>query len=320
MSELAQSQEISTAPEAHQPPLIPAESGARHHLAIMSGNYLEKILRGEKTIESRFSRIACPPYKAVAPGDVVLFKHSGGTVRAKAEVLSVVYYAGLTPDRVANIVADHSGGLALEPDFIQTKAEARYATLIFLHRVELVSPLSFPKRDRRGWVVLADTQVPLASFDQSKTNRRRRYTGSKLKPWSRTTPDHVNPESPEGVFRELRTNEWRRSWWDRELDERSLRQLHRATESVLLERIRKRLTSAVGGASPYRDGMQTPYTGNVIYYAQHALALCCRKCIADWYGLPRDRELTPDELELFTALVAAFIQDRRKGIVSRLTH
>src|SRR2546423_2885042 len=59
---------------------------ARHaacgHLAVLTMPYLEKIVAGQKTIESRFSRVRMPPFNKVGPGDVVFLKEVGGPVHA----------------------------------------------------------------------------------------------------------------------------------------------------------------------------------------------------------------------------------------------
>jgi hypothetical protein len=43
------------------------------HLAVMTGHYLERLLDGTKTIESRFTRHRVAPFERVADGDVIFF-------------------------------------------------------------------------------------------------------------------------------------------------------------------------------------------------------------------------------------------------------
>lgn len=50
--------------------------------------------------------------------------------------------------------------------------------------------------------------------------------------------------------------------------------------------------------------------GNVLYYAQHATASCCRTCIEYWHGIPKGRELTHDEIGYLTALIIQFLNRR----------
>jgi len=74
----------------------------------------------------------------------------------------------------------------------------------------------------------------------------------------------------------------------------------------------KRITKYVGPASKdiFRDGTQTPFSGNIIYYAQHATATCCRKCAEEWHGIDRNRPLTEDEIKYMVDLIILYIEKR----------
>ena len=62
-----------------------------------------------------------------------------------------------------------------------------------------------------------------------------------------------------------------------------------------------------GMAEPFRDGAQTPFQGNIVYYGQHATAACCRKCIEIWHGIPRGRQLTDEELDYLAAMLMVYV-------------
>ena len=64
----------------------------------------------------------------------------------------------------------------------------------------------------------------------------------------------------------------------------------------------------------FRDGMQTPRNGNAIFYAQHATATCCRKCIEAWHGIDRERPLTDAEIGYMTGLAMHYIGERLPGL------
>ncbi len=63
-------------------------------------------------------------------------------------------------------------------------------------------------------------------------------------------------------------------------------------------------------AEPVRDGRQTPWAGNALYYAQHATASCCRRCIEEWHGIPRGRALEDKEIQYLVDLVGFYIAER----------
>ena len=72
----------------------------------------------------------------------------------------------------------------------------------------------------------------------------------------------------------------------------------------------KRIRDSVASEKPFMDGAQTPWTGNILYYAQHAMACCCRTCIAEWHGIPGGRELNEDEIRYLTDLLCLYVDQR----------
>lgn len=134
------------------------------HLAVMVEPYLSYVLDGSKTIESRFSRVRCAPAGVVSSGDMIAFKRTGGPVVAACRADTVRNFDQLTPSLVEQIRAEYADALcAHDPQFWADRADTRYATLIDVAHLRTVAPIEFPKRDRRGWVVVqpAITQARL---------------------------------------------------------------------------------------------------------------------------------------------------------------
>lgn len=71
------------------------------HLAIMrkSWELTDKILNGQKKIESRWYSVRYKPWGAIKKGETVYFKDSGGPVKIKAEVSRVIQFNSLTPKK-----------------------------------------------------------------------------------------------------------------------------------------------------------------------------------------------------------------------------
>ncbi len=133
------------------------ESAPGVHLAVFVEPFLQYVLDGRKTIESRFSIHRRPPFGCVQAGDLILIKQSAGPIVALAEVSAVWYYQ-LDASARNFIRARFSEQLCIEdPDFWDAKAEACYATLMQFARLERLEPFACDKRDRRGWVVLQST-------------------------------------------------------------------------------------------------------------------------------------------------------------------
>lgn len=131
------------------------------HLAVLAKPYLELIMDGIKTIESRFSRNGCAPFGCVANGDVVLLKPSGGPVMGFFTV-SGVWELKQRPFEVLHDILVDSGAEICAPEEFYTSLAHRgveYATLMHIYGATSMPFLSIPKRDQRGWVVLRARRV-----------------------------------------------------------------------------------------------------------------------------------------------------------------
>ena len=127
------------------------------HLAIFTPPFLDLILDGKKTIEGRFSRVRCAPFEAVEEGDVVLMKESGGFVCGAFVVARVETFRNLNSVLLNNLETNYSKGLCADADplYWKKRADCKYATLLHVGSLQRFGkPFPFPKKDRRGWVVL----------------------------------------------------------------------------------------------------------------------------------------------------------------------
>ncbi len=126
------------------------------HLAVFVEPYLQYVLEGQKTVESRFSTKRGAPYKRVKEGDIVLLKRAGGPVVGLCEV-SYVWCYELDPTSWVEIKSTFEKALcASDPSFWEARESASFATLLQIQHVTVIEPVSCMKRDRRGWVVLGN--------------------------------------------------------------------------------------------------------------------------------------------------------------------
>jgi hypothetical protein len=124
------------------------------HLAIFVEPYLQYILNGKKTVESRFGLRRSIPYGKIVVGDVILLKRSGGPLLGICQVSQVWFYR-LDPDSWGTLRKEFTQSLcAQDPSFWEKRQRASFATLMQLSSVRAIEPVLFPKQDRRGWVVL----------------------------------------------------------------------------------------------------------------------------------------------------------------------
>lgn len=128
------------------------------HVAIMKKSWrlTQKILTGQKKIESRWYKTKHAPWNQIKSGEIVYFKDAGESVTLKAEVEKVLQFSELTPEKVKEILyrygqADGLGSDKLS-EFFERFRDKKYCILIFLKNPQKISP--FPI-DKSGFGVMA---------------------------------------------------------------------------------------------------------------------------------------------------------------------
>ena len=149
-----------------------------------------------------------------------------------------------------------------------------------------------------------------------------RSCNANLVDWERVQKKDLS--DTEYTFRALKLELIRHHFWHQDFDEQALVRAYRQGMAGLRAAAPKRIRTALGKAEPFRDGTQTPLEGNVLFYAQHATATCCRKCAEYWHGIPRGRVLTEAEIRYLSNLVVRYVEDRlpnlpEDGLPIRLT-
>ena len=128
------------------------------HLAIFREPYLKFIMEGKKTVETRFARRACPPYKCVNDGDVVLLKRAAGGIIGICTIEKAWFYQ-LDPTTLSFIKTKFGAAICpADSAFWKEREEAVVATLMLVGNVTPIENILINKRDRRGWVVFKDNK------------------------------------------------------------------------------------------------------------------------------------------------------------------
>jgi len=139
-----------------------AEPDCRTHLAIFKQPYLNLILKGKKTIESRFSMDKRPPYGMVRSGDKVIMKESGGLVKGEFTVGKVEYvelkldgYGMRKCKSFANEICSD-----VDSDFWVKREKKKFATLIEINSPKKYDPprqcVEKPNKSMAAWFILND--------------------------------------------------------------------------------------------------------------------------------------------------------------------
>lgn len=122
------------------------------HLAIMKKSWglTQKILSGEKTIESRWYKTKYPPFGKIKAGDAVYFKDSGEPVKLKAEVSDIKQFSSLTPEKVRSILEEYGKRDGIEKqnfdEFFEMFKNKKYCILIFLKDPVAIKPFRINKK------------------------------------------------------------------------------------------------------------------------------------------------------------------------------
>ena len=152
---------------------------------------------------------------------------------------------------------------------------------------------------------------------QSYRNGKCRECGIDLIDWHRLDQHDLNDvgHTVASLEREL----IRHVYWHKSIDQRALNHALRKGVSGMREAVIKRLRNSVGPPKSKlpRDGRQTRFSENTIFYAQHATATCCRKCIEAWHGIDKENALTEEQIGYMTNLVMHYIEKRVPNLGQR---
>jgi ASC-1-like (ASCH) protein len=114
-------------------------------------NLLRDILKGTKTIESRWYVNRVSPWDKIKRNDTVYFKESGSPITAKANVAKVIQIDNLNDSTIRDIIKNYgkeiSPGTTSEQwlSWAKKQIKKRYCILIFIKDVKRVTPFNIDK-------------------------------------------------------------------------------------------------------------------------------------------------------------------------------
>jgi len=129
-----------------------------HHLVILKKPYLDAIIEGRKTIESRFTKSRQPYFGQIHPGDEIFLKLSSGPVCAVATAQAVRQFENLTPGEIQRLKTQYNRSILGENGYWESKRDCKYGVLIRLADVRRTKPVFINKHDWRAWVVLTEKE------------------------------------------------------------------------------------------------------------------------------------------------------------------
>lgn len=128
----------------------------RIHLALCREPYIQYMISGTKTIESRITKNKCIPYGKVEKDDLVLLKQTGGPVLAVFSVNKVYSYETrfFSLDEIRKT---YQKQLYIHDDWWERKKDAGYATLLEIREIAALKPISLSLyKNRQSWIILRE--------------------------------------------------------------------------------------------------------------------------------------------------------------------
>lgn len=142
-----------------------------NHLAVVRKPFLDLILEGKKTIDSRWTQNRTAPFWKVKRGDTIYFKETGKPACATANVAEVRFMK-VTPDIAEKIRIKFGKELCADMfDNWEDLRHMNFVTLVFLRDVKPIEPLRISCYSRNGWVCLKPSDLisaPIASISPAK--------------------------------------------------------------------------------------------------------------------------------------------------------
>jgi len=130
------------------------------HVSELHEGPLESILKGEKTVETRFYKGVVEPlvFENVKPDDTLYLKLKGGYTVAKAHVLRVECLKDLTPEKVKELLELHKEEIQPTERMMEGDIYSNYAILVWFDNLQEIKP--FRLKDGvetfNGWIMMKD--------------------------------------------------------------------------------------------------------------------------------------------------------------------
>lgn len=114
------------------------------------------------------------------------------------------------------------------------------------------------------------------------------------------------------VFSTLKRELLRHVCWVNDVDPKAIAKAYKRGKTKVLERAREIIKQKIAKIpKAYYDYLCTKTKGTeIVNYAQHATATCCRKCLERWHNIPQDIVLNDEQISYCVGLIEQYLQDR----------
>jgi ASC-1-like (ASCH) protein len=134
------------------------------HIAILDKKrkLLQKIISGDKTIESRWYQTKRTPWHNIKKEDIVYFKDAGEKITVKAKVKDVLFFDDLNKEKVEKIIQKYGKDIGFNTlEYTEYFIGKRYCILMFLEDVQEIKPFDIDKTgfgNACAWMTVKDVK------------------------------------------------------------------------------------------------------------------------------------------------------------------
>ena len=109
---------------------------------------------------------------------------------------------------------------------------------------------------------------------------------------------------PDNLFEKLSSSGFRSSF---RLGRKEASYLEDKGLEVVMQHAEAFLDERIAPGEIFNDGRQTPMRNHPVFVAQHAAAVCCRKCIEKWHGIRKGHTLTKEERKYLLEVIRIWL-------------
>lgn len=157
-----------------------------------------------------------------------------------------------------------------------------------------------------GFHCYSQKKTSLRKFDKDRVCKE---CGADLIDWERIHKGGLKEAN--FTFQSLKTEIIRHVFWHTPIEEYAIEKAYSNGYDATKERALKLLKTRIGKYNSFMDGRQTPMgKDEIVNYAQHATATCCRKCLEAWHNIDMESTLTEEQLNFCAELVMKYVAIR----------
>lgn len=124
------------------------------HIAIMKSKFYNLLIKGEKTIESRWSIKKIAPYNKINVNDIIYFKESGKQIINYKAIVKKVKFFEINEKTFNFIYKNYKNNICMQYfDNLEIYKNKKYCTLVWITNLQKINPINFVHKDQLAWII-----------------------------------------------------------------------------------------------------------------------------------------------------------------------